>query len=353
MRDRRLTIGAVLFVLSGLVVHHELADWEHLCAFTVGLVAGRLLDRWHPVRDRRRARADVDHTAASRRAALAVVPGLLLASCLGWVGASRALPATPAAVTRGSDPSGTADAASAAIGGAHLLDVRYPTPSTGGDRRVLVLLPAGYDSSTDRYPVVEILHGRPGAPDDAFTGLDLPSIAAGTAPFIAVVPDGHGPVVSDGDFADTSKQRLGAAVGEDLQRWVDATYRTNGHWGVMGLSAGGYGAAYLADRPTMHVDAVCSLGGYFSAEDPAFAGETQTVRDAASPVQHVAADGARTLLLAARDDHEAVDEAHRYAAAMAAVGQVHDVQLLDGGHDWDFFRAGTPTCLAYLLAGAS
>jgi enterochelin esterase-like enzyme len=357
VRNRWLTLAAVVFVLSGLVVHHEMADWEHLSAFPVGFGLGWLMDRWHPIRDRNRSRSPGRTPRLSARTASAAV--VLVAIAIGGAAASSsfAAPSPAAAMGPASGSEGPVSMGSSAPPGpvspARLLDVRYPTPALGGDRRVLVLLPAGYDSSSMRYPVVEMLHGRPGGPDDIFTGMGLLSIAPTVTPFIAVVPDGHGPVVADGDFADTSKQHLGAALGEDLQHWVDTTYRTNGHWAAMGLSSGGFGAAYLATRPASHYDAVCSLGGNFVAQDPPFAGEAQAVRDAASPLLHVSATGPRTLVVAARNDADGVNEAQRYAAALTAVGQAHDLVLVEGGHDWDFFRAETPRCLRYVLAGAS
>ncbi len=353
VRNRWLSRGAVVFVASGLIVHQELADWEHLAAFPVGFLVARVLDRWHPVTGRSPRRVEC---RTGRTPRLIAAASLVVGSAFGWAVASAAFPTTshPPAVagasgTSSAVPGSATTVSSAPPSPARVLDVRYPTPSLGGDRRVLILLPDGYDSGTVRYPIVEILHGRPGGPDDIFTGMGLLSIAPTVAPFIAVVPDGHGPVVSDGDFADTSKQQLGAALGEDLQRWVDSTYRTTNHWSVMGLSSGGFGAAYLATRSAAHYDAVCALSGNFVAQDPPFAGESKTVRDAASPIKHVSATGPRTLLVVARQDTESMAEAQAYASAMAKVGQPHDTVILEGGHDWSFFRARTPTCLGFLL----
>jgi S-formylglutathione hydrolase FrmB len=330
VRNRWLTACAVVFVLGGLALHRELADWEHLVTFPVGFALGRLLDRPTGVRPGRRV---VRPSAAGGWAITVVL--VVLSSAIGGAVAAHAFEA-PA-------PSGSAPVAPARV-----LDLRYPTPSTGGDRRVLIVLPAGYDDAGDRYPAVEILHGRPGAPDDVLNLADLLGAATTVAPFVAVVPDGHGPVVADGDFADSSRQRLGAALSDDLQRWTDTTFRTDGHWGIMGLSAGGFGAAYLASRPGARYGAVCSLGGYFSARSPAFDGEPDAVRAAASPSRHAQTDGPATLLVAARGDAEGVTEAGQYSAALAAAGQRHDLVLVDGDHDWAFFRAETPRCLRWL-----
>ncbi|MEO8888059.1 MAG: hypothetical protein ABI429_02025, partial [Jatrophihabitantaceae bacterium] len=45
VRDRRLTAGLILFLLGGLAVHHQLADWEHLLIFPWGYLAGRVFKR--------------------------------------------------------------------------------------------------------------------------------------------------------------------------------------------------------------------------------------------------------------------------------------------------------------------
>jgi enterochelin esterase-like enzyme len=231
-----------------------------------------------------------------------------------------------------------------------VVDTRYPTPSLGGDRRVIIALPVGYDNSTSRYPVIEILHGRPGKPDDILTGLDLLSIMGSTSPFIAVLPDGHGPQVSDGDFADTSRQRLGAAMSEDLRSWIDATYRTTGMWGVTGLSSGGYGAAYLASRPQGGYRRACPMSGYFTAEDPPFKGESSIVRDAASPLLHVATDGPPTLLIVGDADSAGLKEARSYVSAMNRVGQSNQLVIVPGGHDFKVWHAGLSHCIEFLLA---
>jgi enterochelin esterase-like enzyme len=215
---------------------------------------------------------------------------------------------------------------------------------------VLIALPSGYDSTAGRYPVIEILHGRPGKPDDILTGLDLVALMGPAPPFIAIMPDGHGPQVSDGDFADTSRQRLGAAVSEDLRTWVDATYRTTGQWGVTGLSSGGYGAAYLASRPQGGYRRACPMSGYFTAENPPFKGETSAVRDAASPLLHVTASGPPTLLIVGDDDPPGLREAHRYVAAMTRIGQSNELVIVPGGHDFNVWHAALSRCIGFLLA---
>jgi dipeptidyl aminopeptidase/acylaminoacyl peptidase len=214
---------------------------------------------------------------------------------------------------------------------------------------VLVVLPAGYDSTQARLPVLEVLHGSPGRPEDLFTSYDLTGVMAASPPFIAVVPDGHGPVVAEGDFADTSRQKLGAALSDDLRHWVDTTYRSNGQWGVTGYSSGGYGAAYLASRPAAGYSRVCTMSGYFTAEDPAFKGEPRPVRDAASPLLHVAPTGPPTMLIVGNADKEGLTEARTYVAALNRVGQANNLVILPGAHDAAIWQPGLPRCISFLL----
>jgi enterochelin esterase-like enzyme len=332
---RGVRICAVLWVLGGLVVHHQLADWEHLASFVVGYGLGRKLGVAAPVR--------WPHVRAYivRATAAAVVGGGFWA---GSAGAVQALP-VEAAPTHATAPGG------ASLSPPRVVEATYPTPSLGGSRKVLVILPAGYDETRGRYPVVEFLHGSPGAPSDIITGLDPLGAAASVEapPFIGLAPDGHGPVVSEGDFADTSRQRLGAAVSDDLRRWADTTFRTDPHWSITGLSAGGYGAAYLGSRTEGAYDAVCSLSGYFTARVPAFAGESRAVADAASPIQHVSARGPRTLVVTGSDDADGMNEARDYLAALDRVGQPNQKLVVPGTHEWDVWKGALPACLRFML----
>src|SRR5205085_406540 len=140
---RWLRWGAVVFVLCGLVLHHQLADWEHLVAFSVGTAIATFGGRARP---------------APRRSQLVSAGLIALMMFLGIVAAGNVL----SGVSRGVD----------------VVETRYPTPSTGGDRRVVVVLPENYDETQVDYPVVEFLHGRPGKPDDLFVNADLLGLMA-------------------------------------------------------------------------------------------------------------------------------------------------------------------------------
>ena len=352
LANRRLLIGAAVFVLGGLAFHHQLADWQHLVAFPIGYGLGRLQGLPMDARARANGPQPSDHEVAgraTRRTMLGV--STVVALVFGILVASITPPTRANADPGIGEIAGGATSASGVVAGnPTIVESRFPTPSLGGDRQVLIMLPAGYDShSAQRYPVIEMLHGRPGAANDLLLAIDVPAMSRSVPPFIAVVPDGHGPAVRDGDFADTSRQRLGAALSDDLRSWVDANYRTNGNWSATGISAGGYGAAYLGSRQPGQYQAVCSMGGYFSAIDPAFRGESKTTREAASPILHPSPQGPRTLIIAGEHDPQAVTEGNAYQHALTAAGQSSRLQIVAGDHQWPVWQREMPHCLTFLL----
>ena len=260
--QRRVTAALALFILGGLLMHHQLADWEHLVAFPVGMLLARLLGP-RPVRTRNQRRINLYAITAAITASAAVLAML-------WI-----LP----------DDRTTRDASGHTLSPPRLIDTNYPTPALGGTRRVVIVLPPGYDNSTRRYPVVELLHGNPGRPEDLLTVGNIQQSAspAGVQPFIAVIPDGSGPHVANGWYTNIPSQQLGTAVGTDLRQWTDQTLRVTDSWSYAGLSAGGYGAAYLAMTDPQPVHAVCGLSGYYTANIPPLLGASTCVAFAQRP----------------------------------------------------------------------
>ena len=92
------------------------------------------------------------------------------------------------------------------------------------------------------------------------------------------------------------------------------------------------------------------MSGFFTARPPAFEGQSPAVRDAGSPILHVSARGPRTLLVSGASDADSIDQAHRYIAAMNAVGQPNSGLVLDpGGHEIPVWVTGIRQCLAYFF----
>ncbi len=154
----------------------------------------------------------------------------------------------------------------------------------------LVYLPPGF-STSHRYPVVYLLHGMPGSPDEYPSGAGLvdfadTSIADGAIrPFIAVVPAAGPDDRYNGEWAGPWEAGLVGSV----VPWVDAHLPTvAGRRGrvIAGLSAGGFGAVNIALRHPTVFGTVESWSGYFAPlRDGPFKGASRAVLAANDPTR--------------------------------------------------------------------
>jgi S-formylglutathione hydrolase FrmB len=146
-------------------------------------------------------------------------------------------------------------------------------PSVQGGTHVRVLVPADYQQSTRRYPVVYLLHG---ALDD-YTGwtakLQAEETTAGV-PVIAVMPDGG----QLGEYSDYYNQGMFGPPDyetyhvQQLIPWIDANFRTiatrEGR-AIAGVSMGGFGAmSYAARHPDLFVSAAAFSGAVDTNYEP-------------------------------------------------------------------------------------
>ena len=275
--------------------------------------------------------------------------GLLLASCSSSGQTTKAVgSSTSTAPAPTSSPPASSSAPASAM--AQVIDTTYPSAALHSSRQVVVVLPPGYTSSA-RYPVVELLHGVPGGLPEVVGGLGVRQLSTQSrTPFIAVAPDGTGPVVGESDFANTASQPMGTVTGPELRSWVDSHYSTNGTWDVAGLSAGGYGAAYLPTLSPGVYQQACPMSGFFTAEPPAFQGQSAAAKQAGSPILHVSVKGPNTLLVAGSRDRESLDDAHSYIAAMNRVGQPNKgLDVNPGGHELPVWTVGIKQCLSFFF----
>lgn len=176
------------------------------------------------------------------------------------------------------------------------------------------------------------------------------SSTAGIPPFILVAPDGIGPIVAEGFYADTTLQHVGTAVSVDLVSLATTQLRTTTQWSVGGLSAGGYRAAYLTSTHPDIYRAGCSMSGNFEPQGRAFANQTSVTLDADTPTQHTGPLLPPMMLIVGDQDRAGMADAYRYHAAMTARGQTNTVVVGSRGHDWGLWKAELTTCLRYLVS---
>jgi putative tributyrin esterase len=136
-----------------------------------------------------------------------------------------------------------------------------------------VVLPDNYGGSKQRYPVVYFLHGLP-ATSVSYSQLDwvADALAATGRPAILVAPQGARDNDTDPEYLDWGKGRNWETyVSSELVQYVDAHFRTiatrKGR-AIVGLSAGGYGAAAIGFHHLHLYAAIESWSGYFVPTDP-------------------------------------------------------------------------------------
>ena len=144
--------------------------------------------------------------------------------------------------------------------------VWYDSPTLGKQRRMTVYTPAGYESSTQRYPVLYLLHGS-GGDEDAWADLGRTAqimdnlIAEGLAkPMIVVMPNGvwfnqAAPGAAVNNFQPTMANSRSQSTIEiedsfpDVMGFVEKHYRVNkgySNTAVAGLSMGGRQSCMLS-----------------------------------------------------------------------------------------------------------
>jgi enterochelin esterase-like enzyme len=239
-----------------------------------------------------------------------------------------------------------------------------------------VYLPAGYAGSTDRYPVLYLLHGR-GDTKDAWTRmkgqLDELIASGEIQPTIAIMPDApwssRASYYVDSAYTGADPGRpVETAFTKDLIAHVDSAYRTvadrTGR-GLAGYSMGGYGALrYSIAHPDLFGAAIVLSPAVYYPTSPrdsstrefgAFGkGKTLFVDSIYQKLNYPAvfpsfeATGLPLpMYIAVGDDefknpdpkdytHDLDFEAHvLFNQAVRVDNLTSELRVVDGGHDWD------------------
>jgi enterochelin esterase-like enzyme len=152
------------------------------------------------------------------------------------------------------------------------IDEQVVSVALAGRVHALVVLPAGYATSRTRYPVVYFLHGLPATSLTYRANRWLAQALAQAGSAILVEPQGARATDRDPEYLDWGRGRNWATyVTTELPEYVDAHFRTirsrRGR-ALVGLSAGGYGAAMLGLNHLGRFAAIESWSGYFHPTDP-------------------------------------------------------------------------------------
>ncbi len=150
----------------------------------------------------------------------------------------------------------------------------FQADSLGVEKRYFVYLPAGYEASSSRHPVIYMLHGLGGSEDNWSKYMKLTEAADAMAlQAIVIMPDGDDSFYKNSATKADYEECMGGSsstrgksdradycvrtahyedyIVKDLVGHVDASYRTIAEAkarGIGGFSMGGYGALMLAMR---------------------------------------------------------------------------------------------------------
>jgi enterochelin esterase-like enzyme len=160
-----------------------------------------------------------------------------------------------------------------AAGSPQIINASFYSPAVRGRLHFQIALPPGYATSGKRYPVLYVLHGLP-ASAEAYKGVAgyAGRLAATNDPAIVVGAQGARPGDTDPEWHNWGRARdWETATQRDLVSYIDHHYRTiarRSGRGIIGISAGGYGATLIAIHHPATYQVIESWSGYFTITDP-------------------------------------------------------------------------------------
>lgn len=254
-----------------------------------------------------------------------------------------------------------ANRTAAADGRGRVIDTSLRSSALEGTLHFRVYLPAGYEKSGERYPVIYLLHGLPGD-EHSYEGIDIRALGGigerADRPAIVVVPQGARQGDTDPEWLDRGEGRdWSTAITKELMGAVDSRYRTipdrTGR-AIIGISAGGYGATIIAAQHPQLYSVVQSWSGYFHATNPEGSEPLDlgsAAANAEADVHAYIADGKRTyarwpiafgFYIGASDPHFLPENEQLHRELLEA-GIPHTYAMYPGGHTSAFWASEQDT----------
>ena len=233
-------------------------------------------------------------------------------------------------------------AATADLGGQSLTarTVRFDSTALGSQATFAVLLPADYETSGRRYPVVYLLHGGT-QNHTAFPARAWFAKEVSRRGVIAVMP--HVPQ-STYLTRGSGGPAFEAFITSDLVQYVDMHYPTvvsrNGR-AIGGLSMGGYGAVMAGlKRPDLFATVGAFSGAFSGGREAAISAAVESLDPAAAPFFYISCGVADAVLPASR----------QFVKLLDARDIAHEYREVPGGHTWEVWDPQTLAFLDLLLA---
>ncbi len=219
--------------------------------------------------------------------------------------------------------------------------VYYPSKFGGGQRRMHVYTPPGYEKSTRTYPVLYLIHGGGDSDDSWWTvgraGFILDNlIAAGKAkPMIVAMLDGNAGPNGQVMTGDPDKEPFVEDLTTAIIPFVEKTYRASPRADDRALAGLSMGGIQTLNAGFSHLDTFHSLGifssGFFPADEPVF--------EAKLAPQLKAAPGKLKVFYEGYGETDiAKPQAETDIKMFAKYGLKPVVQQTDHGHEWINWR---------------
>ncbi|MCH7856844.1 MAG: hypothetical protein IIB37_08845 [Gemmatimonadetes bacterium] len=189
--------------------------------------------------------------------------------------------------------------ASAVLAQEPLSTVEFYSPAVDRTMKYNIVLPAEYESSNERYPVLYLLHGLT-QNYTAWGGQGVPVYTGLFRDLIVVMPDvGNSWYINFAESGGGQKNNWEDHIIQDVVGHVDANYRTIARRegrAITGLSMGGFGGLSMGLRhPDMFVSIGSTSGAISYARDAArrLRGEAPPRRGGAAPQRSAEEQAAR------------------------------------------------------------
>ena len=248
-------------------------------------------------------------------------------------------------------------------------EVPIPSPASGFPARPawLYLPPAYLARPRAELPVLVLLSGQPGSPDDwldsGALAQRLDAFAAahdGLAP-VVVMPDHLGGPLNNPLCMDSRLGRVATYLSIDVPAWIRANLQVDpdpSRWAIGGFSNGGTCALQMAvTAPQVYPTFVDiageeapTLGDHAATVQAAFGGD-EAAFAAVNPLDvlaHRQFPGTAAFLVAGAQDTQYLPQAQRVLAACRAAGMDVQFDVRPGGHNWEVWGPGLEDALPWL-----
>lgn len=235
----------------------------------------------------------------------------------------------------------------------------YNSQVMGEIRTYGVSLPPGYvENPTQQYPVIFLLHGGHGNPEDWFAkkGAALKTLqklytAGKLVPSIVITPDGNDKRGSsahwDPQYIDGPHGQVSTAVGDELVKVVKDRYRTLPNpdfWAMGGLSSGGWGAMNVGLHNLNNFSILFSHSGYFkdkSGPQNSPIAYIKTIPDQEQKRLRIYLDSGKL-------DIEELEEARKFSQVLGKLRIYNMFRQYPGSHTWNYWREHLSDSLTFV-----